>query len=340
MYVDKDFENKRLIELNEGLKSEQIAFFDTKEYDAAKTFILSVIQDSIFNVPSFIENIDFVEAVRANVQRIYAFNQNGDFNELILSYLNSSNTKKDLNRLGRDKNFGITVKVENGHMSLNMPIQHPSNENKEALQGYDLGNFTRKWIRAFEIADDIIFEPTAEGLGVLIYLVNGSKKELLADKGYGITQLLAILLKIEMIILKSEFEYSNPLIKNNEVRYFDSTISIEEPETNLHPKYQSMLAEMFIDAYKTYNVHFILETHSGYLIRKLQTLVAKKKLTPDNVALHYIYHHDKSKRPAGKPQVLNIKIKEDGRLSEPFGAGFFDEADNLAMDLLTLKSLN
>ena len=124
------------------------------------------------------------------------------------------------------------------------------------------------------------------------------------------------------------------------IKYRASTITIEEPEVNLHPKFQSKLAEMFMEAFKSYNISFIVETHSEYMIRKLQTLVAKKELKPDDVALHYIYHHDEAKRPAGKPQVLQIKIKEDGRLSEPFGSGFFDEADNLAMDLLTIKSLN
>ena len=33
----------------------------------------------------------------------------------------------------------------------------------------------------------------------------------------------------------------------------------------------------------------------------------------------------------------NIVIKNNGMLSRPFGAGFFDEADNLAMELLTLR---
>ena len=89
---------------------------------------------------------------------------------------------------------------------------------------------------------------------------------------------------------------------------------------------------MFMDAYKNYNIHFIIETHSEYLIRKLQTLIAKPEceLNNDDVAIHYI-----SKEASQR--VKRIGIQDDGRLETPFGAGFFDEADNLAMELLTIK---
>ena len=118
-----------------------------------------------------------------------------------------------------------------------------------------------------------------------------------------------------------------------------TTLAIEEPENHLHPRYQALLAEMFVDAYKNYNIHFIVETHSEYMVRKLQTLVAKKELTQGEVSLQYVYDADPEKRPKGEPHVKSIKIREDGTLREAFGPGFFDEADNLAMDLLTIKAM-
>ena len=63
--------------------------------------------------------------------------------------------------------------------------------------------------------------------------------------------------------------------KTDEFYYENKTIAIEEPEIHLHPKYQSLLADMFLEAYKTYNIHFIIETHSEYLIRESQVLVSK-----------------------------------------------------------------
>ena len=145
---------------------------------------------------------------------------------------------------------------------------------------------------------------------------------------------------------------------------------IEEPETHLHPKYQSMLAEMFLDAYTTYNIQFVIETHSEYLIRKFQTFVAKydggrilsekigevgssrlnglvdfnmegfakafrTTMDRDEVSVYYLY--EKDEQSECEPLVKKLELKEDGRLASQFGPGFFDEADNLAMDLLSMK---
>ena len=95
-----------------------------------------------------------------------------------------------------------------------------------------------------------------------------------------------------------------------------------------------MLAEMFVEAYQKYNIHFIIETHSEYLIRKLQVLVADKEnaLTANDVSLNYV-----EKGKDGVSTNRKIEILDDGRLHGAFGTGFFDEADNRAMDLLHLK---
>ena len=40
---------------------------------------------------------------------------------------------------------------------------------------------------------------------------------------------------------------------------------------------------------------------------------------------------------SSEKKVRRIDINEDGCLKEAFGEGFFDEADNLAMNLLLIK---
>ena len=160
---------------------------------------------------------------------------------------------------------------------------------------------------------------------------------ILAEEGYGVTQIVTLLIRIETAILESkknvEFDdYEKPIYS-----FSESTIAIEEPEVHLHPKFQSLLAEMFVDAYTNYNVHFIIETHSEYLIRKLQTMVANKAICNSNISIIYVYDSDISKRPLYTPQVKVIDIAEDGRLQDSFGNGFFDEADNLVMNLLNQK---
>jgi predicted ATPase len=125
--------------------------------------------------------------------------------------------------------------------------------------------------------------------------------------------------------------------ENIPVHYLQKVVIIEEPENSLHPAFQSMLAEMFVEAIKKFNIQLIIETHSEYLIRKLQYLTASTKsdLNSDDTVIYYFYHPDKI--PPGEKQVKKINMQKDGRLTDDFGSGFFDEADNIALELFLLK---
>ena len=152
----------------------------------------------------------------------------------------------------------------------------------------------------------------------------------MADEGYGITQLVSLLLYIDNIIPSdpnAEYKGYGEWEDGYKPRY----ICVEEPENHLHPKFQSKLAEMFVEAYQKYNIHFIIETHSEYLIHKLQVMVADKEnaLSPNDVSLNYV-----EKDENGTSHNRQIKIQEDGRLSAPFGSGFFDESKSLVMQML------
>lgn len=200
------------------------------------------------------------------------------------------------------------------------------------------GNYVNRWLKTFGIADSIEVVGTVEGIGIMVYLNKGGEKHLLADEGYGITQLVSLFLQMENIIIEGmhgeEIENEDTFESTYKTYNSHRFIAIEEPEIHLHPKYQSLLADMFVEAYQNYNIHFIIETHSEYLIRKLQVLVADKenKLTPNDVSLNYV---DKDEN--GISTNRKIEILEDGRLSEPFGPGFFDEATGLSMHLLKMK---
>ena len=72
----------------------------------------------------------------------------------------------------------------------------------------------------------------------------------------------------------------------------------------------------------------------------MQKLAAKKIVNADDISIQYVYHPNVERRPLYTPQITSIKVKSDGRLTDSFGPGFFDEADNAAMELLTLKEQN
>ena len=79
-------------------------------------------------------------------------------------------------------------------------------------------------------------------------------------------------------------------------------------------------------------------SHDLEYYRKMYLLEDKfqNSLNRDEISIYYLY--DNEERPIDEPQVQKMELKEDGRLTTPFGPGFFDVADNLAMELLTLKT--
>jgi AAA15 family ATPase/GTPase len=179
------------------------------------------------------------------------------------------------------------------------------------------GDFINKWIQKLQLGDHISISSTAEGLGVIVKIHKSPEDKhgrLLADEGFGITKIIGLLIYIEWAILKT---YGR----------FGYTIAIEEPENHLHPKYQSMLAKIFAEAYEKYKIHFIVETHSEYLIRRSQVFVAanRDKKNWDNPFTVYYLPKD------GVPYAM--EYRHDGKFSNEFGPGFFDEAANLAFKL-------
>lgn len=196
--------------------------------------------------------------------------------------------------------------------------------------------FIKKWFKEFNVCDDINFETPVAGLGYTVKLVKNGQKVSLFDEGMGTNHILNIILWLSNLSLSTDsYEYDE--YHWLESKFIPRTILIEEPEANLHPAWQSKLAELFVDAMDTLGLTFIIETHSEYLVRKLQYLVAKKNLESDKVQIIYIDSPDSKQRYPGAKQMFSIKIDKSGILSREFGPGFFDEADNLALQLLSLQ---
>lgn len=265
--------------------------------------------------PIDLKNMSYVSSSRATVKKLYALDEKDDFTELLKRYFEKK-------RIFQERNV---VK------SSNTP-------------DYEVNTFMNRWIKQFGIGDELSFKLDNEGLGVKIYLKKELKSRLLSDEGYGITQLISILLQIETAIISSQGNVMNNLeglsafdeYDTNVFHFEENTIAIEEPEIHLHPSYQSKLAEMFVEAYQKYNIHFMIETHSEYLIRKLQTFVAKKYIDAETVSINYVYSQKDYISPSESP-VKHLDVNEDGSLSDSFGPGFYDEADSLSVELLSLK---
>ncbi|WDF68679.1 DUF3696 domain-containing protein [Sphingobacterium oryzagri] len=184
-------------------------------------------------------------------------------------------------------------------------------------------SFMNKWLKKFEIADNVQFT-NIEGVANTVFLVRGEEKIALADLGYGITQFLPIIMRISL---------EEP-VRERGFKVVKKTILLEEPETNLHPKLQSLLADFIADAVKTFEIRLIVETHSEYIIRKMQLLTAEKLVSVRDTSIYYF----NAPNSTSIKQISQISIREDGTLSSDFGDGFYDEAAELKYKLLKYKN--
>jgi predicted ATPase len=185
--------------------------------------------------------------------------------------------------------------------------------------------FIDKYVRDFGIADKVEFKNSRDNYDCRVVFYKNGKEFDLADVGYGYSQILPMIIKLGLLTRHNDFDG----------RSNSSILIIEEPETNLHPALQSKLADMFIECYEKYKIQFIIETHSEYLIRRLQRRTAeyynpKKKndlsISTDFTQIYYFHPPDNI--PEGERQIYPINIQKDGALTKNFGTGFFDEAGN------------
>lgn len=178
--------------------------------------------------------------------------------------------------------------------------------------------FITRWMNEFGIGIRYRIEPIS-GEAYTVDITNTQGEDMpLADMGMGSIQLMLLLLKLATII--------------RERRGVGVLIIIEEPEQNIHPKLQSKLAELFSEVNREYKFRFVIETHSEYMIRKSQVQVAamqfanQEDLDQNCPIKTYYFPED------GEPYMMEYRM--DGKFKNGFGNGFYDEAANLAFDIM------
>lgn len=184
--------------------------------------------------------------------------------------------------------------------------------------GSTANSFVKKWMKVFEIGDEFKIEPLG-GEAYRFYIYDGKEKMDLADKGMGSNQLMILLISLASMIKK--YEHSN-------VKPF---IIIEEPEQNLHPNFQRILTELITEVNRQFGFKFIIETHSEYIIRRAQVFVSQGSYKDDKDAQmnspYTIYFFPNDDEP------YLMKFRKNGKFSNEFRPGFFDEAANLAFEI-------
>lgn len=130
----------------------------------------------------------------------------------------------------------------------------------------------------------------------------------LVDVGYGVSQSLPIIV-------------DSIRASKNEI------LLIQQPEVHLHPKAQAALGSFFAEQVRETGKHFIIETHSDYLIDRIRMAVANKIIKPNSVNIAFL------DRNGLDVSIHQLRLDENGNIlnAPPNYRSFFLQEE---MDLL------
>ena len=165
------------------------------------------------------------------------------------------------------------------------------------------------WLKKLKLVHEFRIEEISEGTNLYRAVVKTSKsgpQTALTDVGFGVSQVLPALVLL----------YYVPE---------GSTVLMEQPEIHLHPAVHSGLADAMLEVAEIRNVQIIVESHSEYLMRRLQRRVAEGKKSPEDIKLYFV-----STNRHGNAQASDLALNQWGEI-ENWPTNFFgDEMGEIA----------
>jgi hypothetical protein len=188
-----------------------------------------------------------------------------------------------------------------------------------AWKSDEIGDFIRYWMHELHIGYDYKVEDV-EGEAYKVFILESaddSKGFPLADLGMGSIQLMMLL-----------FALATSIKRNIGTVFGNPMVVVEEPEQNLHPAVQSRLADILYQVNEKFGLKFIVETHSEYFIRRTQVIVAENNKNKQDWKNPFVVYYF-----PGDDIPYEMGFQKNGKFLESFGTGFFDVADNAAVEL-------
>ena len=322
------------------------------EFDIETSTFSSICLNSCFDgdLPFYINENFFPNHILPNKLSLFNINISCSnktdfiFNQLLFRNLNQSLFKlyKESENLiyippNRIRNYKVN-KESSSEDVITLLISRLNNMQYEDKWAKPSQYFVNYWLSEFNLKNKVNFN-SIDDIVSLFNFNSTVGNEGKVDLGYGISQLIPLICFFSLFNEKYNVSSIDPSIDGQYLQNWGTgnCFLIEEPEANLHPSFQSKLADLFIDAAWKFGHQFVIETHSEYMVRKFQYWVAQGKIKPTDVNIFYFDNKNEDKTVKDL-LIKKININKDGSLSEPFGEGFYDEATNLQFDLLKIKN--
>lgn len=171
-----------------------------------------------------------------------------------------------------------------GSETVQALIGNETGKNKGALK-----QAVSEWMKKLDLADRIEITRVGKTLLYQIDVLRGPNRSNLVDVGYGVSQVLPVIVLLHFVPE-------------------GSVILCEDPEAHLHPMAQAGLADLFVEVAKQRKLQILLETHSEHLFRRLQYLIAEGTTRSEDCALYYVERDE----PSAK--ITTLESDEFGRV--------------------------
>ena len=181
-------------------------------------------------------------------------------------------------------------------------IPYVLNELSRGRQRSDISNSMRKFGNQSGLFDNITTKPYGKSKTAPfeINVKLGTVAHKIANVGYGLSQVLPVLVE--------------SLINTNATWFL-----IQQPEIHLHPRAQAALGNLFFELGKQTARHFIIETHSDYVIDRFRILMGEERKKEPRSAQVLFFAHSK-----GKNTATALPIDAAGRYPSEQPSGFRD----------------
>jgi hypothetical protein len=171
-----------------------------------------------------------------------------------------------------------------------------------------LTNTVRDWLCKAGVAKDLSIRALSDRhYEIRVQHPRTGEYESLADVGYGISQVLPV------VVAGYSLDPGELFI-------------VEQPELHLHPRAQAELGDFFLELYRR-KVQCIVETHSEHLIMRLQRHVASGRIVPEELTVNYVAAGNLAK------EVTKLPLNRDGIFERNWPEGFFEERLEEALEL-------